>query len=196
MNDSLSPPPPARLEDRHYIHEAVQRWCHGVDRKDWPLVRSVFHPDAYDDHGMYKGDIDGLVEWLKGRHPSIAFSMHALCNILIEFNGEDLAFAESYVVAYQQYLPAAQADRATLTAALGEALGAQEGPVTVMMPARYLDEFERRDRHWKIRRRTTVFESRYVLSTGAPLKLSPEWAVGKRDDSDPYHLARARFLSS
>ena len=115
---SASPAPPARLEDRHYIQDTVLRWCHGVDRKDWDVVRSVFHPDAYDDHGMYKGDVDGLINWLQGRHPSIAFSMHTLCNLLIEFNGEDRALAESYVVAYQQYLPAEQADRATLIAAL------------------------------------------------------------------------------
>lgn len=184
---------PARLEDRHYIRDAVQRWCRAVDRKDWDLVRSVFHPDAYDDHGMYKGGIDGLIAWLEGRHPSIALSMHALCNLLIEFEGEDWALAESYVVAYQQYLPAAEADRATLVAALGEDLGAREGPVTVMMPARYLDEFERRGGHWKISRRTTVFESRYVLSTGAPLVLNSAWAVGRRDRDDPYYLASARL---
>ena len=192
---SDSPAPPARLEDRHYIQDTVLRWCHGVDRKDWDVVRSVFHPDAYDDHGMYKGDVDGLINWLQGRHPSIAFSMHTLCNLLIEFNGEDRALAESYVVAYQQYLPAEHADRATLIAALGTELGNRDGPVTVMMPARYLDEFERREGHWKIRRRTTVFESRYELSTGSPIVLSPDWTVGRRDSGDPYYQARARLFA-
>ena len=117
-----------RLADRHYISEPVQLWCRAVDRKDWALVRTVFHSDAYDDHGMFKGGIESLVEWLQGRHPSIAFSMHSLCNLVIEFADAKHALAESYVVAYQQYLPASEADRETVMAALGEALAAQPGP--------------------------------------------------------------------
>jgi hypothetical protein len=187
---------PARLEDRHFIKEAILRWCRGVDRKDWDLVRTAFHPDAYDDHGMYKGDVEGLINWLVGRHPSIAFSMHSLCNVLIEFDGEDKALAESYVVAYQQYLPATEADKFALVAALGEELGARAGPVTVMMPARYVDEFERRDGAWKISRRTTVFESRYLLDTGGKLNLNPDWAVGRRDKEDPYYRIRDRFYAT
>ena len=184
----------ARLEDRHYISEIEQLWCRAVDRKDWDLVREVFHPDGYDDHGMYRGDIDGLIEWLKGRHPSIAFSMHSLCNLLIEFAGEDKALAEAYIVAYQQYLTPAEADHATLVAALGEELASRSEPVSVLMPCRYVDEFERRNEQWRIIRRTTVFESRYLLSTGGPLNFDPQWSIGRRDRDDPYYRIRARMF--
>ena len=190
-----NPAETARLADRHFISETIQLWCRAVDRKDWDLVRQVFHADGYDDHGMYRGDVDGLIEWLKGRHPSIALSMHSLCNLVIEFAGEDVALAESYVVAYQQYLSPADADRATLVAALGEELTNRDEPVSVLMPCRYLDEFERRDGLWKIARRTTVFESRYLLSTGGPLTFNPQWSVGRRDRDDPYYQVKARLFN-
>ena len=75
----------ARLEDRFRIEQVMRRWCRAVDRRDWALVRSVFHPGAIDDHGMYKGDIDGLIEWLEARHQCITMSMHVLGNVFIEF---------------------------------------------------------------------------------------------------------------
>ena len=74
----------ARLEDRFRIEQVMRRWCRAVDRRDWALVRSVFHPGAIDDHGMYKGDIDGLIEWLEARHQCITMSMHVLGNVFIE----------------------------------------------------------------------------------------------------------------
>ena len=47
-----------RLRDRHEIQECLFRYVRGVDRRNWDLVRSAYHPDAYDDHGNYKGNID------------------------------------------------------------------------------------------------------------------------------------------
>ena len=44
----------ARLEDRFQIEQVMRRWARAVDRRDWALVREVFHPGAIDDHGMYK----------------------------------------------------------------------------------------------------------------------------------------------
>ena len=145
---------------------------------------------------MYKGNVDGLITWLKGRHPSISFSMHTLSNLYIEFAGKHQALAESYIVAYQRYLPAAEADRDTLVAALGEELASRTGPVTVMMPARYIDEFERRGEDWRVLRRAMVFEGRHVLYDDTPMSLNPAWTVGRRDDQDPYYLARERLRAS
>ena len=75
----------ARLEDRFQIEQTIRRWARAVDRRDWALVREVFHSDAIDDHGMYKGSIDGLIEGLEVRHQCITMSMHVLGNIFIEF---------------------------------------------------------------------------------------------------------------
>ena len=92
----------ARLEDRFQIEQAIRCWARAVDRRDWDLLSEVFHPDAIDNHGMYNGDIGGLIAWLKDRHRSISMSMHVLGNIYIEFANSDVAISESYVVAYQR----------------------------------------------------------------------------------------------
>ena len=53
------------LHDKQAIHDAVMRYCRGVDRLDPVLLASAYHPDAYDDHGSwYQGDIAGFVEWV------------------------------------------------------------------------------------------------------------------------------------
>ncbi|MCH9670938.1 MAG: nuclear transport factor 2 family protein [Gammaproteobacteria bacterium] len=186
----------ARLEDRHYINEALRRWARAVDRRDWPLVRTVFHADGYDDHGMYKGGVDGLIAWLEERHKNITQSMHVLGNVFIEFAGRDAAVVETYVVAYQRYEAQSPDDLSQLVAALGEALAAGGGPVDVMMPARYVDVFERREGRWRIAERTTIFEGRYVLSTGASPALDPNWTVGRRDDTDALYGVRARLFGA
>ncbi|MBT6276121.1 MAG: nuclear transport factor 2 family protein [Chromatiales bacterium] len=180
-----------RLEDRFAIQQAILRWCRGADRMDWDLVRSAFHPDATDDHGMYRGGLDGLVAWLQERHKTITCSMHCLSNVLVEFSGENSAVAESYVLAYQRYDPPEGASREQVVAALGETLANGELPVDIFMPARYVDEFERRNDDWRIAKRTTVFEGRQVLGHGAP-SFHPDWQVGRRDGDDPMFVVRRR----
>lgn len=179
----------ARLEDRFLIEQVLRRWARAVDRRDWALVRGVFHPGAVDDHGMYKGGIDGLIDWLEARHQCITMSMHVLGNIYIEFSGADTAVCESYVVAYQRYDAPPGADRSHILAALGQDADLSGLPIDAMMPARYVDQFENRDGAWRITRRTTVFEGRYLLN-GDNAALDPAWTVGQRDFSDPLYTAR------
>jgi hypothetical protein len=181
-----------RLEDRFRIEQVMRRWARAVDRRDWPLVRSVFHPDATDDHGMYKGGIDGLLDWLDARHAWISKSMHVLGNISIEFAGPDLSLCESYVVAYQQYDASAGADPGHIKAALGERVEPADLPIDVVMPARYVDEVTRRDGVWRISNRVTIFEGRYFLAAD-DIPLDPAWTVGRRDKSDPLYVARRRL---
>src|SRR5688572_2641811 len=94
----------ARVADRLEIRELLDRYARGVDRRDWEQVRAVYHPDAYDDHGNYKGDVDGFIERLKRRHVWIEQSMHVVANCIIEFDGPDSAVVESYFITYQRLL--------------------------------------------------------------------------------------------
>ena len=97
----------ARLMDRLEIEELLYRYARGVDRRDWDLVRATYHPDAHDDHGNYKGDIDGFIASLKKRHAMIEQSMHVVTNCMIEFDGPDSALVESYFITFQRVLPEA-----------------------------------------------------------------------------------------
>ena len=85
----------ARVEDRLELQALTYRWCRAVDRRDWELVRSCFHPDGHDDHGVFVGDVDGMIAWLKERHAEISQSMHHAGNMLIEFAGPDRAGVET-----------------------------------------------------------------------------------------------------
>ena len=37
------------------IRDALMRYSRGIDLLDPDLVKSAYHPDAYDDHGTFKG---------------------------------------------------------------------------------------------------------------------------------------------
>src|SRR5215210_6467344 len=63
-----------RLIDRAGIQDLMARYARSVDRRDWDAVRSTFHPDAHDDHGDYKGDVDGFITWVSERHAKISQS--------------------------------------------------------------------------------------------------------------------------
>ena len=42
--------------DKMALHELVQNYCRAVDRRDYALLESVYHPDSIDDHSpMFKG---------------------------------------------------------------------------------------------------------------------------------------------
>ena len=181
----------ARLEERFHIEQAIRYWTRAVDRRDWDMVRSVFHSGATDDHGMYNGEIEGLIEWLKARHECITMSMHVLGNILIEFINAEVAICETYVVAYQRYDVAAGDDHKHIFAALGKDVDISNLPIDVMMPARYVDEFAIRNGAWRITKRTTVFEGRYFLNSDST-PLDPSWTTGKRDGTDALYSAYER----
>ncbi|MFM8867407.1 MAG: nuclear transport factor 2 family protein [Ilumatobacteraceae bacterium] len=48
-------------ETRLQIVELMRRYASAVDARDWPTVKSCYFPDAYDDHGVVKGDREALV---------------------------------------------------------------------------------------------------------------------------------------
>ena len=89
------------LLDKQEISDVLHRYCRAVDRADEELLRSVYHPDALDEHGFYNGDIDGMIEFLYTRTLNTEIrpnpTRHILSNILIEVDG-DRAWAESYSV--------------------------------------------------------------------------------------------------
>ena len=169
-----------RLEDRRQIQDLALAYARGVDRRDWALVRSVYHADAHDDHGAYKGGIDGFIEWLERRHAFIAHSMHFVTNCLIEFAGPAQALAETYYLARQTMGPEAGESRLML---LGDRKVAPDASVAMEIAGRYVDLFENRDGKWAIARRSVIFEKVHA-SEDTSLPISPDWAAQRRDADD------------
>ena len=156
----------ARLADRSAIYAQLVGYCRGVDRCDEALVRSAYHTDAYDDHGAYRGGVDGFIGFVQ-RDVQARFrcTMHKLGHALIEVDG-DVARSETY--------------------AIGHHVRAQEGRDVddYVMGIRYLDRFERRAGEWRIAERELRFEWQRL----DPLRaLDPNWTLGRHDPSDPVY---------
>lgn len=178
---------PDRAQDRRGIEECLLRYVRGVDRKNWDLVRAAYHPDSYDDHGNYKGGIDGFIESLINRHATIEQSLHLVSNLSIEFGGPDSALAESYFIVHQRVSPEGAAAYASLTRGVPLAPGQA---VETEVVGRYVDRMERRDGAWRILRRTVVYEVYRATPAPAGGGLSPNWALSRRDGNDPLEIAR------
>jgi hypothetical protein len=157
--------------DQQQIRDVIYRYCRGIDRCDYELVRRCYHPDATDDHGDYVGDIDGFLAYVQQGLPRFERTMHFIGNVLIEtgVGGDaDRARAESYIVAYHH---------------LRESRTKPERDYIVGL--RYVDDFERREDQWKIAARVCVFEwSRIDPVLPGGWSPTPQSATGRRDTSD------------
>jgi len=126
------------LLDRDSIRSVIFRVCRAMDRADLELFRSCYHPDAWDDHGYYKGPVSGFTPQSIVRPPHVKNVMHLIGNVLIDLDG-DCAWSEAYYIAYQRAV--------------------QEGAEKdTIFGGRYFDRFERRNGEWKIAHRITVFD--------------------------------------
>ncbi|MEU6561542.1 nuclear transport factor 2 family protein [Nocardia nova] len=171
-----------RLLDKEEIRENLYRYARGVDRCDWELFRSTYHPDAHDDHGPYKGDVDGLVEWVSRRHALIEQSQHMFGQIAIDFLSDDVAVSETYEITTQRYSNEAEE---TIRGWVGDMQVADDDRLEIIMYARMVDRTERRNGAWKVAEREVVIEQVYwriisadeVSTVSVPLVRGPEDAV-------------------
>jgi ketosteroid isomerase-like protein len=129
-----------RIADEHEIRNVIYRYCRALDRFQWDEVRDCYHPDATDDHGDYRGGVDGFIELIKGRMPRLVSSSHFIGNVLVEVDG-DSARAESYAISLSRL--SSKGDRPESDQWTG---------------FRYVDDFERRGGEWRIARRVCLFD--------------------------------------
>ena len=147
------------------IRNVHLRYCRGVDRMDWELVRACYHPDATDDHGAFTGVIDEFLEWVAGALKKYEVTTHFTGNQLVEVSG-DTAWAEHYGRIYHR--------RAAI-----ETEPAEDFIVNV----RYVDQMERREGSWKIAKRIVVIDSSRRDPVTAPW-LSADPALSRKDRED------------
>ncbi|ATE65836.1 nuclear transport factor 2 family protein [Rhizorhabdus dicambivorans] len=127
-----------RIEARQAIHDLLMRYCRGVDRLDRDMILSVYHPDAWDDHGSFKGSPVEFADWVMSSHRGKVISCtHFLANSLVSFESDDVAHGESYVIAVHRHM--------------------RDGALHDMMGAgRYIDRFERRGGEWRLSSRIVI----------------------------------------
>jgi len=123
---------------RREIDTALLNYTRGVDRLDAATLAAAFHPGAMlDGYGRKEHAVEAFAPFaVDALRSAYAATQHRLTNITVEFDGDDAARVESYVVA--DHLVRSESDDETIHTFAG----------------RYLDRFERRDGRWAITRRS------------------------------------------
>lgn len=154
------------------ITKVLTRYCRASDRCDAGLMSTIYHEDAYEDHGdSFRGAARDYVSWVVPYvREQFLSTMHTLHNVLIDVD-EDFVRAESYCVAHH-------------IRAVGDDL------VMDVFGCRYLDRFERRSAiGWRIAHRVVVREWQLRQPMLSERDQAPGYLTGRRDGSDLSYLA-------
>jgi ketosteroid isomerase-like protein len=122
-------------EDRQDIADVLVRYATGIDRRDWPLFRTVWTDDCeldYGEIGTFKG-VDAITEFMDQAHAMAGHTMHRLTNQVIDVHG-DTAESRTYV----------------------DALIMIDGNSGVNAAGFYDDELVRGDDGWRVARRRFI----------------------------------------
>lgn len=156
------------LLDREAIREAMARYCRGIDRLDIDLIKSAYHPDAFDDHGPFKGLRDDFVDWIVPfLRREYTTTSHQLTTQSIDVQG-DVAHTETYGIVVQE-----------------KRVG--DETLWFISNCRYIDRFERRDGDWRVAHRVVVTDSARTdtVSPWRGTSSLSSMARGARDHTDP-----------
>jgi len=162
----------ARLADEWAIRDTLARYWRGVDRRDVDLVASTYHPGAYDDHGYYKGPVDGFLETLApGVWGFFENTQHMSGHIAVDLDpsDRDLARVESYAEAHH-----------IRTLSADEGGGKQD----LVYGLRYVDRFSRVDGIWRIAHRVCTWDWSRVDPVGG-IPLPESYFRGHHGHDDP-----------
>ena len=138
------------LAAKQAITEVIHRYCRGMDRMDREITLSCWHPGGTDDHApLYKGSVEGFVEWLWPVHAAMTATRHVVSNILIDLDLEN--------------------DRAGVETYWSLVLRVPRGEETydIIAGGRDIDQFERIDDVWAIRHRSSLMDVGRVRLTAA-----------------------------
>lgn len=127
------------LADREAIRECLVSYARAVDRRDEALLRSVYWPEATDDHLFFKGNADEFCSWALDLLNGMDQTAHVMTNFTIQIKG-DKAYVESYYMAYHKRP------------------GLSGGSADNIVGGRYLDRFEKRNDEWRIADRSLLVD--------------------------------------
>jgi hypothetical protein len=128
---------PQEAADRAAIAHLGAAYGHAVDRRDYALLRALYHDDATDDHTpFYCGSAAGYVEWLPGMLAAWRMTSHRIISTLLLVDG-DRAEGELAATAYHETL---------------------DGTRAFVAHGRYADLYARRDGIWRFAHRSFILD--------------------------------------
>ncbi len=173
------------------MRDVLLRYCRCVDRMDWEAVRTCFHPDAIDEHGLYSGPIDGLIQYFRNwASEQYKVTTHLIGNMMIEIRG-NYAVTESYCISYLR-IPMEKATRPEFRRLLDERTAARllderdTEMIDLKIGLRMIDRFECRGpgKPWLIAHRVIVHEWNRLDPVLAEMKTDGILHCGRRDQAD------------
>lgn len=183
------------VADQIEIERVLGLYCRAIDRCDPELLKSIYHPDAIDDHGAFALPAHEIADTIIARLREVCiYSMHSVSHCVIEVRGARASSEACYFgvhtiagggTAIENFFGPKYAEAQRRTGLLDQAH-------EYFCGGRYLDEFEKREGAWKIlHRRITnewgVCQPRSNTSEGLPAAF---YTPGRRDRDDPvYRLA-------
>ncbi len=138
MNPDLDEALIGRLADRDEISNLLARHSRGVDRADFPLLRSAYADDGEVAYGFFTGPADTFARILADAQKTGEVTLHRTSNAWIRLEG-DVARSESYVTAYLQ-------------------TNDDAGSTQRLIGGRYLDRHARTGAGWRLAHRTYVLD--------------------------------------
>jgi hypothetical protein len=125
------------------IRELAMLYSRGVDRKDGPLLRTLYTADATDTHGdSFDGGAEAYVDFLERSFPYMRYSGHHICNHLISVDGDE-GEGEVYAIAWH-IIP-----------------NREGGWIEDTMCCRYIDRYRREaDGRWRFAKRVVSYDMR------------------------------------
>jgi hypothetical protein len=131
------------LLDKDALRDIALRYSRAIDRMDLELLKTVYHPDAIDDHGVwFNGPASEFIAQLPKINDRLEALHHSITNSFYRIDG-DRADGELYFNAYQRTKPPES--------------------LHITVRGRYLDNYERRDGVWRIAYRRLVWDSMETL---------------------------------
>jgi ketosteroid isomerase-like protein len=157
------------LLDKEAIRELVNLYCRAADRHDHELMRSLYHPDAVDDHGsFFKGLAMDFIDQLPAIQAPMEILHHNVTTHNIELNG-DVAEGEVYILAFHK-------------------VKAESGAFDLLIGGRYLDKYQKREGRWKFAHRAVLADWATVTDPSAVNLEHPVITgshIGKPGPGDP-----------
>ncbi|WP_084727963.1 nuclear transport factor 2 family protein [Rhodococcoides yunnanense] len=144
------------LLDREAIRDVLTRYAHGVNRKDIDLLRTVYWPDAVEDHGTgVHSDVEEMIAGFTMIAGASVDVFHHLGLPLIRLEGET-ARSSTYVFCHHRVEGQSKPHWTLPPEPLTE--DRKNTFQDFFMGGRYIDLMERRDGEWRIKHRKIAYD--------------------------------------
>lgn len=178
--------------DRDAIENLLGLYCRAIDRLDLELLKSVYHPDAIDDHGMIHASGHEFAEQIIGVLSNVCvYSMHSITHAIIEVEGHTATSEASYFGFHTIDAGAQNIETFFGPRYLEEQrqAGRLQQRHEYVCGGRYLDVLHKRDGIWRILRRKMTNEWSLCRPESSVIEgiAGSVHVPGSRDHNDPVY---------